>query len=481
MTSQNTPLPDYHLQSDIDLKIPFHDYQRIARRIILDQPYCGLFLDCGLGKTLITLAALYDLNPNSHVLIIAPKNVTKSTWLNEIKKWNIPIRTESFLMKENGKERTLKEMLELYKTVPTAPPTVYFINRDRVSHLVKHMPLINKKPVWYFPTVIIDEAQSFKSNTSERFKALKRVRPAIKRLIELTGTPTPKGLIDLWAEIYLLDMGQRLGPTITAYRQRYFHPTAVIKGHPVGWEPNPGVETEIYDRISDIVISIKNPNLQLPETTYHDAIVYMSNEEKDAYKQLLKTKVLDLDSGEQIIARSAGVLSAKLLQMASGTLYTDEEHNFAAIHSRKLDMLEYIIENTGSPVLVAYWFQCDKKRITDRIPQAVVFNGTPDMLHNWNQKKIPVMLIHPASDGTGLNLQDGGHTLVWYTLSWSLEHYIQTNARIARQGQKEPVIIHRLITDGTIDEKCLCNLLNNDMSEQALLDAIALTLQEQNA
>ena len=472
MNQTNIPLAP----SDTDLSVPLHDYQRYIREFIKRTPYCGLFMSMGTGKTATTLTALYDLNPTGHVLIVAPKNVARSTWQDEIQKWNIPLRTCSFVCNEKGKDLSRKKRLELYEQMPTMSPTVFFINRELLCDLIKNMPVVNKRPIWYFPIVVLDESQGFKSHKSERFLALKRVRPAISRLIELTGTPTPKGLMDLWSQIYLLDMGQRLGNTITSYRNTFFFESKYANGFPVDWSPLPGMDTEIYRRISDITISVENPNLKLPPVTFSDIPIYMDPPEVKRYKDFLKDKVLTLLDGEEVIAANAAVLQSKLSQMASGTLYKDDAHNYEVIHDKKLDIMEPIIEQTGSPVLVAYWFNCDKDRILTRFPQAKLFDGSAGMLHAWNRKEIPVMLIHPASAGFGLNLQEGGHTLIWYTLPWSLENYLQTNARVARQGQTHPVIIYRLMTHNTVDHKILAALDAKDMTEKALLDAVSYSL-----
>lgn len=464
--------------SDTDLNLPLHDYQKMVRQMTESTPYIGLFMDVGTGKTLITLSALYDMNPTGHVLIVAPKNIARSTWQDEINKWNIPLRTCSLVSNDNGKDLTKKQRMERYEAIPTSPPTVYFINRELLIDLIKNAPVKNKKKIWYFPIVILDESQSFKSHKSERFKALKNVRPAISRLIELTGTPTPKSLMDLWAQVYLLDQGQRLGTSITAFRNKFFYETKFANGFAVDWAPKPGAEDEIYRLVSDIVVSVKNPNIKLPDVTINDITIYMDPPEQKRYKDFMKNQVLPLIDGGTIIAANAAVLQAKLTQMASGTIYTNEQHDYEIIHDKKLDMLDYIIANTGSPVLIAYWFSCDKERILNHIQNAALFDGTTDMLHAWNRGEIPVMLMHPASSGFGLNMQDGGHTLVWYTLPWSLEAYIQTNGRLARQGQKHPVIIHRLITDKTMDARIIHALELKDMSEQALLDAVSLSLNE---
>ncbi len=470
--------PVYQNPSDIDLNIPFHPYQRAIRDMIIRNPYMGLFLACGLGKTSITLAAMYDINPQGHVLIIAPKNIARSTWQDEIEKWGFPFRTQSLVATKTGGKLLRAKRLDIYASLPDMPPTVFFINRELTADLVETLPKILHNKIWPFPMVVLDESQSFKSHSSNRFKALKTVRPQISRLVELTGTPTPKGLMDLWAQVYLLDMGARLGPNITAYRNAFFYESKYANGFPVEWSPRQGMEQEIYRRISDITVSVKNPGLKLPAVTFDDIKVHMEPAEVKRYRRFAKEQVLALMDGNTVTAANAAVLQAKLSQMASGTIYTDEEHHIEEIHDKKLEMLEYIVQNAGSPVMVAYWFNCDKDRILARIPDSVWFDGSPDMLHTWNAGGYPVMLIHPASSGFGLNFQDGGHTLVWYTLPWSLEAYIQTNARIHRQGQKNPVVIHRLLTSGTVDLKIAAALERKDLTEKALIEAVERAIDD---
>lgn len=456
--------------------IQLHDYQEYARHWILTHPGCGLFLPMGMGKSISTLSAMADMNPNGHVLVIAPKNVSRSTWQDEINKWGLYLRTRSFVINEKtGKDLTRKRRLERYAEIQTAPPTMYFINRELVCDLVKHMPVINGRPVWYFPVVIADELQSFKNYKSERFKALKRVRPCISNFIGLTGTPTPESLMDLWSEIYLMDMGQRLGPTITAYRNRWFHPTLYANGYPVRWEPNPGAEEQIYAAISDIVISMKN-TLPLPPLTYNNIWAYLDEDEMKTYKDFAKTQVFD-SGGLEITAANSAVLQNKLSQMASGALYTDAKtRSYVRIHEKKLDLLEYVLNNSDPPVMVAYYFQSDLDMIRGRFPDAKVFDGSPQMTQDWNDKKIPLMLIQPAGSGRGSNLQFGGHVLVWYTVSWNLEDYQQCNARLHRQGQTEPTVIHHLLVHGTIDEKILKSIDKKDFSQAALMDAVRATM-----
>ena len=480
------------------LKIPLHDYQIYAKNFALSHPFCGLFLTMGLGKTSIILEMLWELNPNCHVLIIAPKAIARCTWQNEIDKWNMNLRTQSLIVNERGKKLSKKKREEIYASIPNNPyGTVYFINREMVPDLVKHFP----KNQFPFKIVIIDESQSFKSHDSARFKALKTVRPYINRLILLTGSPTPKGPMDLWSQIYLLDMGQRLGKNITAYRNTYFDPGMIVNGYPVDWRPKSQVvdesgylkvdetgrimdaESAIYDAIKDLVISMKNKYIKLPPVTYNDVWAYMDKTEGDRYKKFMKTSVLDLINGQQIEAANAAVLSAKLSQMASGAIYTNPKtHEYEVIHEHKLELCEYIINNTDSPVLIAYHFQSDKKMLINYLSEQgftpTCFDGTPEMEKSWNKKEIPIMLIQPASCGFGLNFQQGGHTLIWYTIPWSLEEYEQTNARIYRQGQIEPVIIHHLMTKGTIDKRILAAVQNKSLTQQDLLNAVEATLDE---
>lgn len=333
---------------------------------------------------------------------------------------------------------------------------------------------------WIFPFVILDEAQSFKSYTSARFKALKKVRPQIRRLVELTGTPSPNGLMDLWSQIYLLDQGERLGRTITEYRNAYFIPGLVMNGYPVQWKPKPGAEDAIYSRISDIVISMKNTALRLPPLTFNNVKVYMEPDELKLYKEMKKEFMLTFENGDddptEVIAANAAVLSAKLRQMASGALYTDEEHNYKIIHRRKLEHVAYLLRSTSTPVLIAYHFHTDRIMLETYLTalgfEPQVFDGSTAMYRAWNAGEIPIMMLHPASAGHGLNFQDGGHTLIWYTMPWSLEEYLQTNARVYRQGQKEPVVIHHILTANTIDERVLGALEKKDMSQARLIEAV---------
>lgn len=459
--------------------VTLHDYQQYAKNYILTHPYCGLFLMMGTGKTVVTLSALYDLNPHMHVLVIAPKAIARCTWDEEIKKWGFPFRTKSLIVNKRGKDLSKKKREELYAEIPHSPTTLYFINREKVVDLVKHFPG-NK---WPFGIVIIDESQSFKSHKAERFKQLKSVRPYIFRLIELTGSPAPNGPMDLWAQLYLLDMGTRLGKNITAYRETYFMPGLIANGYPVTWRVRYGAEEAIYERIKDIAISIKNTNLQLPALTFDNMEGTMNDDEESLYKQLQKDFILELPDGNTIEAANAAVMQAKLSQIASGAIYNETgSHEYTKIHSVKLDLTEYIIGDTDGNILIAYYFQSDRDMLMNHFKEkkidAKVFDGTPEMKDDWNAGNIPVMLIQPASAGFGLNFQYGGSTLIWYTLPWSLEQYEQTNARIYRQGQTKPVRIYHLIMKHTIDDKILTALNKKDVTQKALIEAVNATLYD---
>ena len=461
--------------------IPLHDYQIYAKNFLLTHPYCGLFLQVGLGKTSIVLEALMELNPVCHVLIIAPKHIARATWTEEMRKWGLLFRTQSLLVNEKGKNLSKQKREELYASITSSSPTVYFINRELIPDLVKHFP--GKK--WPFPIVVIDESQSFKSHTSQRWKALKTVRPFISRMVLLTGSPAPKSLLDLWAQIYLLDMGDRLGKYITVYRHTYFMASMIVDGYPVAWIPLPNAEPEIYRKISDIVISMKNHYIKLPEITYTNLFGELSESENKLYKEFMKTKVLDLDAELQITASNAGVLSAKLSQMASGAIYRETgSSEYEKIHEHKLELCEYVINNTDSPLIIAYRFKSDKDMIesylSERNIPCVTLDGSPEMVRAWNEGKYPVMLLQPQSCGRGLNLQKGGHTLVWYTIPWSLEDYEQTIGRIYRQGQSDPVVIIHLIIKGTIDTKILRSIENKDLSQQRLMKAVEAVLIDNN-
>ena len=470
----------------MESQTPLLPHQQVAKDFILTHPYCSLFLNMGLGKTRTTLDAMDDINPNHHILVIAPKNIARSTWIEEIEKWNYPFRYKSLIVNKRGNKLSRKKRLALYKSIPNEPPTVWFINRDLVVDLIENMPTFYDKvlnrisPVWYFPTVIIDEIQSFKSYDSDRFQALQKVRPYIERLIGLTGTPMPKGIEDLWAETWLLDMGYRLGDCISRFRERFETPK--VPGKKMGWKPIPGAEQEIFRLISDLVISMKNSSMYIPPINLNFIPLYLDDNEMKMYKRFKEDLVLEID-GEEITAANAAVLSGRLQQMASGALYKESgSHEFFKIHEKKLEATEYIINNTDDNVMVAYHYYSDLKMLKDYLTKLKIpfeqFDGSPKMKKKWNEGKIKVLLVQPASSGHGLNLQDGGHTLIWYTLPQSLEEYKQCIKRLNRQGAIYPTMVHHLMVQGTYDLRSWANIERKDTSQEALIDSVKCELYE---
>ena len=443
-----------------------HDYQTYATNFILQHPISAVFLDMGLGKSVITLTAIFDLVLDSFlirkVLVIAPLRVARDTWPFEIEKWDhLKDLTYSVAI---GTEQERK--FALMRNVD-----VYIINRENVDWLV------NKSGLPFdFDMVVVDELSSFKAYSSKRFKALRRVRPKVKRIVGLTGTPSSNGLMDLWAEIGILDMGQRLGRFITHYRNKFFTPEKRNQLVVFSYKPLPGAEDEIYRRISDITISMKNTDyLNMPECVVNEISVRLSDKEKKVYDTMKRDLAFSLE-GQEIDAGSAASLSNKLLQMANGAVYADDG-SVAKIHDRKLDALEDVIEAAnGKPVLIAYWYKHDLERILQRFPAEKL--DSSDSIKRWNDGEIQLAVIHPASAGHGLNLQAGGSTLVWFGLTWSLELYQQTNARLWRQGQKDTVVIHHIITKGTIDEQVMQALRLKDKTQTALIDAVKANLKE---
>ncbi len=439
-----------------------HDYQRYAIDFIEQHPISALFLDMGLGKTIITLTALVDLLFDSfeahRILVIAPLRVAHSTWPAEIGKWDHLQELQYSVIRGTPKQR-----LEAMRK----QADIYIINREMVPWLCQQR--------FDFDTVVIDELSSFKSHKAMRYKALMRKRPFIKRMIGLTGTPSSNGLQDLWAEFRLLDQGVRLGRFIGAFREAYLQPDRRNGMVIYSYKPQPGAEEAIYRKISDITISMKAmDHLKMPKLVMINQEVEMDDAEMTRYKQLKKTLVLEIGQTE-ITAINAASLSGKLCQMASGAIYT-EEKSWIGIHDRKLDALEDLIESAGgSPVLIAYWFKHDLERIKQRF--AVREIRTEADIRDWNEGKITVAAIHPAAAGHGLNLQDGGSMLVWFSLTWSLELYQQTNCRLYRQGQKETVRIFHLVCKGTIDEDILAALEKKDASQSRLIEAVKADLR----
>lgn len=447
-----------------------HDYQKYAVGYIESHPIAAVLLDMGLGKTSITLTALSHLLFDSFevhkILIAAPLRVAKNTWSAEIEKWD-----HLKGLKYSVAIGTAAERLAALKT----KADIYIINRENVQWLVSESGV-----PFDFDMLVIDELSSFKNHQTKRFKALMKVRPKVKRIVGLTGTPSSNGLMDLFAEFRLLDMGERLGRFIGQYRTSYFQPDKRNGQIIFSYKPLPGAEKQIYDKISDITISMKSTDrLKMPELISSEYEVRFSDKEREEYDRMKSDLVLKLTDGE-ITAANAASLSGKLSQMANGAIYDDRQETIE-IHSRKLDALEDIIESmNGRPLLVAYWFKHDLERISERLESLhIPFSklDTTESIRCWNNGELPVALIHPASAGHGLNLQSGGSTIVWFGLTWSLELYQQTNARLWRQGQtSETVVVQHIITKGTIDERIMKALELKDTSQSALIDAVKANL-----
>lgn len=441
------------------MKYVAHEYQSFATEFIISHPICGLMLDMGLGKTVITLTALiallYDYFTVGKVLVIAPKRVAEDTWSREYEKWEH--LTDLKISKVLGTEKQRLQALE-------ADADIYIINRENVCWLCENYK-------WDFDTVIIDELSSFKSNKAQRFKALKKERPKIKRMIGLTGTPAPNGLLDLWPQMYLLDMGARLGRFIGGYRERFFVPDKRNREIIYSYKPREGAEEKIYQLISDICISMKAVDfLPMPEYISSTVEVEMNDKEQKLYDDLANEMVMNIGEDE-LDAVNAGALSNKLMQLANGAIY-GEDRKVLVLHDRKLDALENLIEAAnGKPVLVAYWFKHDRDRIMKRFKVRDI--DTSKDISDWNESKIPVALIHPASAGHGLNIQEGGSTIIWFSLPpWNLELYQQLNARLWRQGQKNTVVVEHIITKDTVDEDIMKSLERKDVGQSNLIAAV---------
>lgn len=437
-----------------------HNYQNYAKDFILAHKVSALFLDCGLGKTITTLTAInelmYDSFEISKVLIIAPLRVAQSTWKDEIEKWDHLNLLRYSIVVGDEKER-LKALKQ--------NSDIYIINCENVDWLVTKSGID-----FNFDMLVIDELSSFKSHTSKRFKSLLKIRPYFERVVGLTGTPSSNGLMDLWAEFRVLDLGERLGRYITHYRNEYFLPDKRNGAVIFSYKPQPNAEERIYRRLADMTISMKSTEyLKMPELILNELEINLDEEDQMKYKKFKKEMVMTIQEKE-IDAINAASLSNKLIQLANGSIY-DEDKKFYEVHNKKLDKLEEIIESAnGKPVLVAYWFKADKERIEKRFKVREI--KTADDIKQWNMGMINLALIHPSSAGHGLNLQSGGSTLVWFSLTWSLELYQQTNARLYRQGQKDTVVIHHLITKNTIDEDIMKSLKRKDKTQEALIKAV---------
>lgn len=448
------------------MKYSPHNYQTYATDFIVGHPEAAVFLDMGLGKSVITLTALLDLCLDrfeiAKVLVIAPLRVARDTWTAELQKWDhLKCFTYATVIGSvSEREAALRKKAH-----------IYLINRENVSWLIEESGF-----PFDFDMIVIDELSSFKSYQAKRFRSLLRVRPTVKRIVGLTGTPAGNGLTDLWAEFRILDLGKRLGRFITHYRNRYFLPDKRNGMTVYSYKPLPGAEDAIYRQISDITVSMKAvDHLDMPECIFNDVTVSLSEEERQKYDTLRNDLILSLGEDE-IDASNAASLSNKLSQMANGAVY-GEDKTVHRIHGRKLDALEDLIEAAnGKPVLVAYWYRHDLERIRTRFCVREI--RTPTDISDWNAGKIPVAVIHPASAGHGLNLQAGGSTLIWFGLTWSLELYLQTNARLWRQGQTaKTVVIHRIVAEGTVDELMLKALDRKERSQNSLIDAVRVMLK----
>ena len=449
------------------MKLKPHAYQQYCIDRLVADPRVALFLDMGLGKTIITLSAIYQLKyalfAVRKVLIIAPKKVAEATWQREAAKWDGVhiLRMQTVL---GTRARRLKAL--------NTPADIYIINRENVPWLVEHY-----RNDWPFDMVVVDESSSFKNPRAKRFKALSYMYPHIKRTVLLTGTPSPNGIIDLWSQIYLLDRGERLGGTFSGFRNRYFTPGERSRDIIYTYDPKDGAEDAIMNAISDVAISMKaNDYLQLPPVVEDTIPVVLDAKARRAYDTMERTMVLELlQSGEQITAASAAALSNKLQQLANGAVY-NEEHKTHAVHDCKIEaFIELIEQLNGKSALVFYNFQHDLARIVEALRQTNlrvrVLRGAEDELA-WNHGEVDILLAHPASAAYGLNLQDGGNHVVWYGLNWSLELYQQANMRLHRQGQTQTVIVHHLVCTDTRDEDILHAISMKDRAQEFVLESL---------
>ena len=444
-----------------------HPYQQYCINKIIQIKKLGLFLDMGLGKTVTTLTAVKELKYNRFevrkVLVIAPKKVAEGTWTKEKDKWE---HTEQMRVSRilGSKQKRIRAL--------NTPADLYVINRENVVWLVDYY-----RNSWPFDMVVVDESSSFKSHNAKRFKALASVGPRIERMVELTGTPSPNGLNDLWSQLFLLDEGERLGKRYTQFRERYFQPDKRgADGMVYSYEAKPGTEESILQKISDICISMKAEDyLQLPAVTCHQIPVVLDAKAEKAYRELERKMVLELPEEEEISVTSAAALSNKLLQLANGAIY-DEDRNIHEIHGCKIEAFLELVESLqGKPALVFYNYQHDRIRILKALEKSglrVRELKTAGDEDDWNAKKIDILLTHPASSAYGLNLQEGGNHVVWFGLTWNYELYTQANKRLHRQGQTERVIIHHLVCEGTRDEDVMTALERKDDVQEWVMESL---------
>ena len=450
------------------MKYEPHNYQHHTTQFIINHPECAILLGMGMGKTISTLTAINELIRNRfqtrHALVIAPARVARDTWPDEIKKWDHLNGLTISPIAGTPQQR---------KTAANRQADVYTIGRENITWLIGH-----HKNYWPYDMVIIDELSSFKNPQAKRFKALKKVRPKINRIVGLTGTPAPNSLLDLWAPFRLIDNGQRLGKYITHYRDQYFTPGRRNGTVIYNWNLRDGADQAIYDNIADITLSMRTADyLQLPEATHQHITVQLPAKARKQIDTLKKDLVLNLND-DTIDAANAATLSLKLQQLAGGAIYNETGDDYITIHNEKIQALTELADQAqGNPILVCYWFKHEQQRILDAIPGARTLDTQQDF-RDWNNGDIPVALIHPASAGHGLNLQAGGHIMVWYTTPWSLELYEQANARLYRQGQTEPVSIIHIDTAGSIDQTVHQALTRKDTTQQALITAVKAQLGE---
>ena len=450
-----------------------HKYQLTAINHVINVPKCGLFLDMGLGKTVSTLTAIKELKYNrfqvNKVLIIAPKKVAEGTWSKEKDKWN---HTKDFRVSLvlGSQQKRIKAL--------SVNADLYIINRENIPWLVDYL-----RNDWYFDTVVIDESSSFKNSQSKRFKALKMVLPKINRLIELTGTPSPNGVEDLWAQIYLLDQGERLEKYITHFRSRYMEPNKRNRSQIFDYKAKDGVYDHIINKISDICISMKSEDyLELPDLSYNEIPVVLNDKARKVYDKMERDFVLELEEAEEdITAVNAAALSNKLLQISNGAVY-DNSGIYTEVHNAKIDSFLELVESLqGRSLLVFYNFQHDKERIKKALEKSNLvvreLKTTQDE-DDWNDRKIDILLTHPASAAYGLNLQEGGNHVCWFGLTWNLEHYQQANKRLHRQGQKEKVIIHHLVTQDTRDEDVMRALDSKADVQEEILQSLKARIRK---
>lgn len=444
------------------MKAILHDYQDYCVNFILSHDSSALLLDMGLGKTLISLTAikeLKDFDLLGKCLIIAPLTVAKDTWPKEIEKWDHLKGLSSSLIIGSKKQRLAA--LE-------AEADISIINKENFVWLTENYK-------WDFDTVVIDELSGFKATNTKRFKAMRKVRPKVKRMVGLTGTPAPNSLLDLWPQMYTVDRGESLGKSVTRFRETFFYP-AQSNGHIVyQWALKEGAEERIYDKIAKNTVSMRAKDyLNLPERVDNVIEVELSNKEKHQYRQLKRDFILEI-ANQEIMAPNTASLGNKLLQLAQGAMYTTDKA-VLNIHERKKEALDRIIEEAnGQPILVFYWFKFDKERLLAWYPQAQELST--DKITAWNNGAIPIMIAHPASSGHGLNLQAGGHLIVWYGMNWSAEYYAQANARLDRQGQKNSVIVHHIITKATEDERALQVVQGKITQQEALMEAVKAEME----